>query len=91
MKTYKEFKKEEIDNYPSVRDSLRGSLRQLRSILEPYPEGTITFADQDELFRLIRAMNVEVTKLLAPPVSHVLSPESMCCDPHRGEELQKRR
>jgi len=66
-KSYKEFKKEVIDNYPSAGESPRGSLRKLDEILRSYPTGGITITEQEKLYRLIRALNVEVTKLLAPP------------------------
>ncbi|KAJ7017755.1 hypothetical protein C8F04DRAFT_910836, partial [Mycena alexandri] len=66
-KSYQEFRKEVIQNYPRAWESSRGSVRTLYHILESYLDGTIKVSDQDNLFRLIRALNVQVQKLLIPP------------------------
>ncbi|KAJ7034356.1 hypothetical protein C8F04DRAFT_927277, partial [Mycena alexandri] len=66
-KSYQEFRKEVIQNYPRAWESSRGSVRTLYRILESYLDGTIKVSDQDNLFRLIRALNVQVQKLLVPP------------------------
>ncbi|KAJ7041103.1 hypothetical protein C8F04DRAFT_1177314 [Mycena alexandri] len=65
--TYQEFRKEVIQNYPRAWESSRGSVQTLYRILKSYSDGTIKVSDQDNLFRLIRALNVQVQKLLVPP------------------------
>ncbi|KAJ6611732.1 hypothetical protein B0H10DRAFT_1952854 [Mycena sp. CBHHK59/15] len=68
-KVYEEFKKEIIENYPVVKDYARGSLRKLTRLLKGFTDGEIDIQEQDDLMKLVREMNVEVTKLLkAPPL-----------------------
>lgn len=63
-KSYKEFKKEILENYPAARDSKKGSIRVLNKALREFDSEDISEADADELMKLIRAMNVETSKLL---------------------------
>jgi hypothetical protein len=63
-KSYKEFKKEILENYPSSVDRAKGSMLKLRRILSEFPDGDISMSDQDELMKLTRQMNSEASKLM---------------------------
>lgn len=62
-KSYKKFKKEIIENYPTSKDTERGSIRKLNKVMKTFDAEDIEISDADELMKLIRAMNVEVSKL----------------------------
>ncbi len=73
-KSYKEFKKEIFENYPSSVDRMKGSMLKLRRILDEFVDGDISISDPDELMKLTRSMNAESSKLfesklLADPVA----------------------
>lgn len=64
-KSYKKFKREILENYPSAIDSKQGSVRKLTKILKTFPDGDIELEDADDLMKLARQMNTEAAKLLA--------------------------
>ncbi|KAJ7764959.1 hypothetical protein DFH07DRAFT_916456 [Mycena maculata] len=66
-KTYEEFKKEVLENYPTAQAHKRGSLRKLLKIMKGYDDADLTMDDADEVMKLIREMNVEVDKLMVDP------------------------
>ncbi|KAJ7444515.1 hypothetical protein FB451DRAFT_1189612 [Mycena latifolia] len=66
-KSYEEFKKEILENYPTAQTHKRGSMRKLLKIMKAYDDGDITMDDADEVMKLIREMNVEVDKLMVDP------------------------
>ncbi|KAJ6603851.1 hypothetical protein B0H10DRAFT_1957656 [Mycena sp. CBHHK59/15] len=66
-KSYEEFKKEILENYPTAGTHKRGSMRKLLKILKRYDDGDLTMDDADDVMKLIREMNVEVDKLMVDP------------------------
>ncbi|KAJ7017230.1 hypothetical protein C8F04DRAFT_924741, partial [Mycena alexandri] len=66
-KPYTVFRKEVIQNYPCAWEHSRGTIRTFHCTLDSYANGSIEISDQDNLFKLIRALSVQVQKLLVPP------------------------
>ncbi|KAF8144737.1 hypothetical protein K438DRAFT_1782606 [Mycena galopus ATCC 62051] len=64
-KTYDEFKKEILDNYPSAIGTERGTVKKLRKVLKTFDDEDIGLEDQDELMKLSRETHLEAAKLLA--------------------------
>lgn len=62
--SYIKFKKEILENYPDAKNSERGSIKKLKNILNDFDAEEIGLGDSEELMKLIRAMKVEVDKLL---------------------------
>ncbi|KAJ7613472.1 hypothetical protein FB45DRAFT_1036408 [Roridomyces roridus] len=61
---YTKFKNEILENYPEARNSERGSIKKLKNILSEFDSEEIGLNDSEELMKLVRAMNVEVDKLM---------------------------
>ncbi|KAF8209862.1 hypothetical protein K438DRAFT_1753486 [Mycena galopus ATCC 62051] len=64
-KTYDEFKKEILNNYPSAIDTEWGTVKKLRKVLKKFDNEDIGSEDQDELMKLAWEMHLEAAKLLA--------------------------
>ena len=64
-KSYADFKKEILENYPSSVDTERGSLRKLRKQLAHFEPGDITQEDNDDVMALIRVFSAEGAKLIS--------------------------
>ncbi|KAJ7022287.1 hypothetical protein C8F04DRAFT_920470, partial [Mycena alexandri] len=67
LKPYTVFRKEVIQNYPCAWEESRGSVRTFHSTLDSYANGSIEISHRNNLFKLIRALSVQVQKLLVPP------------------------
>ncbi|KAJ7820416.1 hypothetical protein B0H13DRAFT_1921262 [Mycena leptocephala] len=64
---FEAFKSEVLDQYPSVRDKERRTLRELKSTLKGFQTSRICVTDEDSLMALIRALRFQVKKLLEAP------------------------
>ncbi|KAF8129414.1 hypothetical protein K438DRAFT_1789171 [Mycena galopus ATCC 62051] len=63
-KTYDEFKKEILNNYPSAMDTEWGTGKKLSKVLKTFNDEDIGSENQDELMKLAREMHQKAAKLL---------------------------